>query len=164
MQESKLSGRVLTIAALALVLLASSCTRTQQEATVPVREKLLKGTWIWDLDSNSDGTPDSADVWWEHVDVRERYLVPKNGAQIAVLKGKVFAKLSLSEIRSADFTSNRISASDENAVLDAGTILAIRTSEGNYAKVEVVGFEPLKSGRHDIQKYDMRLRYVLYGK
>jgi hypothetical protein len=152
------------VAAVALALLASSCTRTQQEPSVSVQEKLLKGTWTWDLDSNTDGTPDSADVWWEHVDDQQRYLVPKNGAQLAILKEKAFGNLSLPEIRTAAFMSGRISASDANPVLDAGTVLAVRTSEGNYAKIEVIGFEPLKSDRREIRKYHMRLRYVLYGK
>ncbi|MDF7825151.1 hypothetical protein P4B35_14100 [Pontiellaceae bacterium B12227] len=158
------SSKVLTVTTVVLMLLTSSYSTTQQETSASFREKLLKGTWTWDLDSNSDGASDSADLWWEHVDAHERYLVPKNDAQLAILKGKVFSNLSLRDLRTADFESTRISASDANPVLDTGTVLAVRTSDGNYAKIEVIGFEPLKSSRHDTQKYHMRLRYVLYQK
>ncbi len=125
--------------------------------------KLLKGTWAWDIDSNSDGPKISVDIWWEHVNQQERYLVPMNGAGITVVKDRTFEDLNFSDLIKMDFASRRISASDAKPDIDVGTILAVRTNEGNLAKLEVTGFDPLKSSRHENTKYHMRLRYTFYG-
>jgi len=124
--------------------------------------KVIRGTWTWDIDSNSDGSRESADIWWEHVDDHERYLVPRNGAEIAVVKDRAFENLSFSDLNKMHFATGRLSASDAEPDIDVGTVLVVRTTDGNYAKLQVTGFDPLKNGRHDIAKYDMRLRYVLY--
>jgi hypothetical protein len=124
--------------------------------------KLLRGTWAWDIDSNTDGSQESVDLWWEHVNERERYLVPRNGAGLAVVKDRKFENLHFSDLNKMEFTSGRMSASDAKPDIDVGTVLAVRTTEKKLGKLEVIGFDPLKSGGHDIAKYDMRLRYVLY--
>jgi len=56
----------------------------------------------------------------------------------------------------------RTSVSDAKPDIDVGTILTVRTTDGNLAKLEVTGFNPLKGSRHENAKYHMRLRYVLY--
>jgi ankyrin repeat protein/thiol-disulfide isomerase/thioredoxin len=40
---------------------------------------------------------------------------------------------------------------------------SIYSTDGHFVKLQVTGFDPLKSSRHDIAKYDMRVRYVLYN-
>ena len=124
--------------------------------------KVIRGTWTWDIDSNSDGMRESADLWWEHVNDHERHLVPQNGAEMAVVKDKAFEDLSIGDIAKMELVASRISASDSRPNIDVGTVLAVRTTDGNFAKLQVTGFDPLNSGRHNIAKYDMRLRYVLY--
>jgi Tfp pilus assembly protein PilF/thiol-disulfide isomerase/thioredoxin len=131
--------------------------------TPPVEaDKLLRGTWGWDIDRGDDQDRAAVDLWWEHVTARERYLVPRNGAQLAVIQGKPFAVVTGDDLRKAAFTGDRISASDDAPTIDVGTILAVRTTEGNLVKMEVLGFDPLE-GRRSNAKYNMRLRYAVYG-
>ena len=139
-----------------------SCSKKKSPVEELSGTKLLRGTWTWDIDSNTDGSKESVDLWWEHVNERERYLVPKNGAGLAVVKDRTFEDLHFSDLNQMEFTSSRISASDAKPDIDVGTVLAVRTTEGSSAKLEVIGFDPLKGARHGIAKYDMRLRYVLY--
>ena len=124
--------------------------------------KLLKGTWGWDIDSNSDGQKTSDDIWWMHQNERERYIVPMNGTGLAIVKDKAFEDLSFDDLCKMDYSTESISASDAKPDIDAGTVLAVRTSEGKFVKLEVSGFDPLQSGRRNITKYNMKLRYVLY--
>lgn len=123
--------------------------------------KFLRGTWGWDIDSDSDGPKKSRDIWWEHVNERERYLVPRNGAGLAIVRDKAFDDLHFSDLDKMEFSRERISASDVKPDIDVGTVLAVRTTEGNLVKLEVIGFDPL---RNRISKYHMRLRYTLYKK
>lgn len=141
-----------------------SCSREKPPTEEVSQTKILKGTWNWDIDSNTDGAKQGADIWWEHVNENERYLVPRNGALLGVIKDKTFERLNLGDLERASLTDNRISASDTKPDIDSGTILAVRTSEGNLVKLEVIGFDPLKSSGLDIAKYHMRLRYVVYKK
>jgi hypothetical protein len=124
-------------------------------------DNLLRGTYSWDIDGNDAGNKKDADLWWEHVDEHERYLVPMNGAQLTVVRNRPFEQVTLDDLQKTEFASDRISASDANPTIIVGTVLAVRTSKGNLTKLEVVGFEPLTSRKY-IAKYDMRLRYVLY--
>ncbi|MCU0917468.1 MAG: trypsin-like peptidase domain-containing protein [Planctomycetes bacterium] len=125
-------------------------------------DKLLRGTYAWDLDRGDDQDRSAVDLWWEHVDERQRYLVPQNGAQLAVIKGKAFATVTQDDVQRAKFTGDRLSASDAAPLIDVGTILAVRTAEGNLAKLEIVGFDTLQSGGRSYVKYDLRLRYAVY--
>ena len=154
------------VRAVSVLLVASalliSCSNQNSTVKESSGTKLLKGTWAWDIDSNTDGTQETVDIWWEHVNERERYLAPRNGAGLAVVKDRKFENLQLSDLDKMEFAGGRLSASDAKPDIDVGTVLAVRTTEGKFAKLEVTGFDPLKSVRHDIAKYDMRLRYVLY--
>ena len=153
--------RVIPILVLASFLLFS-CSKEKSPIEEVSGTKVLRGTWTWDIDSNTDGLKESVDLWWEHVNERERYLVPRNGASIAVVRDRTFEDLHFSDLDKMDFGSSRISASDVKADIDVGTVLAVRTTEGNLVKLEVTGFDPLKSSGHDVAKYHMKLRYTLY--
>jgi hypothetical protein len=134
-------------------------TRQRGETTSGV--KLLKASWAWDIDSNSD-CRERSDVFWHHVTESERYLVPQNGAELAVVIGKEYKKLSRTDLMKIKFGKHRISASNVNPLIDIGTVLAIKTSEGNFVKLLVQGFSPWKHGPKVITKHSIRLHYVLY--
>ena len=136
-----------------------SCSKKEPPVEDVYKTKILKGTWAWDIDADADEPGESMDIWWEHVNEHERYLVPTYGSGLAVIKDKKFEDIDLSYLEQIELGGDRISASDENPVIDVGTILAVRTTQGNLAKMEVTGFEPPDGNR---KKYNMKLRYVLY--
>ena len=45
----------------------------------------IRGTFLCDLDSGREAA-EGADFWWEQANVTERYMVPTNGAQLAVVR------------------------------------------------------------------------------
>ncbi len=94
----------------------------------------IKGTWDFDVDTGQN-TASMADLFWDQVTETERHIVPRNGAKYANL-GIVdfdsvvnFSSYSMSE----DIIDGSV---DHNAIPD-GTVLAIKTDIGNYAKMRI---------------------------
>lgn len=139
---------------------APAATTTTAAPGPVAQDKVVKGTWSWDIDTDTDGSSPGADLWWEQVSATERYLVPKNGAEFALLSGATFESLDLSDLQAATYSTDRLSASDTGAVIDAGSIVAVHTTEGSYAKLLVTGFQPLESPPR--LKYYIVFSYVLY--
>lgn len=125
-----------------------------------VNEKVIKGTWSWDIETDADGSSATSDIFWEQVSAAERYLTPRNSAEFAVMSGVTFESLDLSDLEAATYSTDRLSASDVGAVVDVGSVIAVHTTEGNYAKLLVTGFQPLESPPRP--KYYIVLDYVLY--
>lgn len=123
-----------------LVVASTLLISCSNQESIVVRElsgtKLSQGTWAWDIDSNTDGSQESVDLWWEHVNERGRYLVPRNGTGLAVVKDRKFENLHFSDLNKMEFTSGRMSASDARPDIDVGTVLAVRTNEGKLGKLE----------------------------
>ena len=126
--------------------------------------KLLKGTWAWDVDADVDGVGPNADVWYRIVSEVEHYLEPQNGAAFARIS-KPFDAVTRADLQGATYRSGRLATEgvDDLNVLNAGDVIALRTSTGQYAKLEVAGYEPYTaSDGMTYNRYNIRLRYVLY--
>lgn len=129
------------------------------------KEKLLKGTWTWDIDNNVDGGGGDADVWYRIADELVHYLEAQNGAGFARVTGKSFDSLDRAALQAMSYTTTRLDTEgvDDPNVLDVGDVFAMHTNTGQYAKLQVVGYEPttLNDGTV-LNRYNIRLRYVLY--
>lgn len=128
--------------------------------------KLLKGTWTWDVDADVDGGGPNADIWYRIVNELEHYLEPQNGAALAHVS-KSFGEVTLSDLQGIKYGSGRLATQDEDDLnaLNVGDVIALRTSTGQYAKMEVAGYEQFTaSDGITYQRYNIRLRYVLYPK
>ena len=133
-------------------------------APTPI-DKLLKGTWTWDVDGNVDGAGADADLQYRIVDELLHYLEPQNGAGLALIVGKSFDAAGRSDLQAAAYSSSSLSTTDEHDpnVVDVGSIIALRTNTGQYAKIQVTGFEAVTFGDGSVYpRYNVRLRYVLY--
>ena len=97
----------------------------------------VPGTWEWDIESDTLGTGTDSDVWWNQLTSSERQLYPQNGAQLVLVTGASYEEVSLSVLRSLGYSEAPISGSDESGVLGVGVVLAMRTSDGNYAKLRI---------------------------
>ncbi len=128
-------------------------------STVASGTDTIQGTWSYDFDAGRGGEPDddapeeTEDVWWEIVDqdAGERYVVPQNTAEVALVGDVSFADVEPETLPDYDYGTDRISGSDGDNDLAAGTVFAVRTSLGNYAKVEVTS-----------HGYDLDVRYETY--
>jgi len=98
----------------------------------------LKGTWTFDFDTGLQGSPTGSDIWWEQVNTVTRYLVPQGGAMLANL-GKVnFDAVSLQTLQTRPYTMTPINGSNNASnQLTAGTVVAIKTGAGRYAKMKI---------------------------
>ena len=98
----------------------------------------LKGTWTFDFDTGLQGSPSGSDIWWEQVNNVTRYLVPQGGAMLANL-GKVnFDAVSLQTLQTRPYTMTPINGSNNASnQLTAGTVVAIKTGAGRYAKMKI---------------------------
>jgi hypothetical protein len=138
-------------------------------------QTVLLGTWTWKIDGNKIGDRGS-DFWWEHVNDKERFLVPFGGAGWALVKGKAFAKVTAADLGNAAYSTAKL----PGKLLTPGVVLAVRTAGGKFAKLEVVRYRELHDfdfpeakllrpgwrtfvlGRPNIPEYHLELRWVLY--
>jgi hypothetical protein len=100
---------------------------------------VIPGTWTWNIETNKLGANNKPDLWWCQHQGKERSLETKNGAAMAIVP-IAFEKVDLACLKSVKFDKQKISASDNNNQLQPGTVLAVRTANGNYAKLRVVRY------------------------
>jgi len=99
----------------------------------------LQGTFIFDLETCKQSTNSTGDLWWEQIDDVRRQLVPFSGGdQVAVLGQVDFTKVTFDQIAAAALGTAPVNGSNDTSNrLTPGTVLAVRTRHGDYAKVRV---------------------------
>jgi hypothetical protein len=98
----------------------------------------LKGTWTFDFDTGKQGPPTGADIWWEQVNNVTRFLVPQGGAALAHMGKPNFDAVSLQTLKTQAYSTTPINGSNNASNrLTAGTVIAIRTGAGRYAKMKI---------------------------
>lgn len=170
--ERRALWAVVVVGLLQVGLLQMGCSQSEPAAATsndaggegPATRRTFVGTTYWDLDANDDRDRPSADLYWQHVDERHRYLVPINGAGAVVVAGRPFDQLDGNAARGLSYATKPLSASDIGSAVDAGTVIAVRTNENRYAKLKVVGFKPFDVSGQRIARYDMVLEYVIFAK
>lgn len=101
----------------------------------------LKQTWSVDLDTGrSDG---GTDIFFQAVTASERYLVPQNGAAIAIAGNR---SVNLAGCRDLGYSRNRIPLDR----FTEGTYVCVITSEGRYSQFRVNGAAGASPGTMEI--------------
>jgi hypothetical protein len=83
---------------------------------------------------------DADDLWYRLVSSTVRWLVPSNGAAISVLGPRTLTELNnltLQDLQTLPYSSDPVDVSDYLGVLLPGYSVAVRTSQGRYAKLRV---------------------------
>jgi len=112
----------------------------------------LKGTWTFDFETGIQGPPTGADVWWEQVNATVRFLVPLSGAMLANMGKPDFDSVSYQALQTQPYTTIPINGSNNvSNALTPGTVIAIRTNTGRYAKMKV-----------ETYGYNLGIRWVCY--
>jgi hypothetical protein len=87
----------------------------------------------------------------------ERVLQPWSASGIAVIGGRDFDRVTREGLRRTEYQQQGVDASrDENNRLPPGTVLAVRTQEGRFAKVRII------ASRGDSVRFDW-ITYALPG-
>lgn len=115
---------------------------------VETGQTVIMGTWNWDIETNSQGPSPTLDVWWQQVNKVDQFLVPKFRTSMAVIKDKSYELVDVDDLFGAEFAKRPI----RNTLLTPGTVLAMKTTEGNFAKIKVIGYRDL----HDFSFVDAR--------
>jgi hypothetical protein len=102
-------------------------------------QTVILGTWTWNIEKNKLGAKEDADVYWEQATAQDQYLVPKGQAGLAVIDNKSFDKITREDLKSLKYSDKKLS----NLSLTPGTVLALRTNQGNFAKLRVVKYRQL---------------------
>jgi hypothetical protein len=113
----------------------------------------LKGTFTFDLDTGAEGGPSgNVDIWWDQQTAVLRQMVPQNGARILNLGVTNFAAISANNLEFLPYTTTPIDGnSDATNKLVSGDVFAVRTSQGNFAKVKVITYG-----------YDLQIQWITY--
>lgn len=108
-------------------------------------QTVLLGTYMWDADTDTfpgyrtiEGR--KSDIWWQQVDSIKQKLVPLNGSLIIQIHDREFATINADDLKILRYSLKPI----PNENLIPGAIIAIRTAEGNFAKLKIVGYRPLQ--------------------
>lgn len=144
-------------------------------------QTVLLGTYFWDAETDSFPSYGSAeilkgDIWWQQHNETEQSLVPRNGALIAEVRDKDFSELTIEDLKTLPYT--RTPVSNENLV--PGAVIAIRTAEGSFVKLRVVGYRALQDfsfketlflrenwktlalSKKNTEKYHLEVEWALY--
>jgi hypothetical protein len=100
---------------------------------------VLLGTWTWSVAGNKLGSSTGSDLFWQQVNDTERNLVPLVGAGWALIKDKAYEKIDREDLKKARYSTGKLSGQ----ALRPGTVLAIRTRDGRFAKMKVVRYRDL---------------------
>ncbi len=113
----------------------------------------LEGTCHFDFDAGTGSGPrQDYDVWWQQETKVVRRLVPDPGARIVRLGPMSFGSVTPAYLLSLDYGSDPIAGNDDASnQLTSGTVFAVRTNIGQYAKVLVQSYG-----------YNLEIQWITY--
>jgi hypothetical protein len=161
------------LALTAVVLGLVGCNRKDAPSRPTVArypDVLIRGTAMMDVDTGTVSPKDkkTRDFHWQQRSQTARCIEPRNGAAVAHLGDVDFEKLALSDLERAVYSEKPIKGDDDNNQLTPGTVVAVRTNLGNYAKMLVTENIPMEStsrGERRLYKfYSMKATFVVYGR
>ncbi len=113
----------------------------------------IPGTHTFDLDTGTlSPSGPGADLWWQQMTSTTRQLTPRDGTGLHRLGPASYGQLTYPELMALTYTSDPIPGTPGSGNrMTPGTVVAVRTHGGNYAKLQVVS-----------TGYDLRIRYATY--
>ena len=119
---------------------------------VSTGQGVLRGTYTFDLDTGTEGASSGADIWWQQMTATERQMTPYGGATIAYLGQVDFDALGPGALATAAYSNGSIRADVHGPNhLTPGAVFAVRTTNGNHAKVQVLAYG-----------YNLAIRWATY--
>ena len=115
---------------------------------------VLKGTFLFDFDTGvQGGLSPNADVFWEQMTAVLRQMAVQNTARIINLGPVDFNSLTAPTLQGLAYGSAPIDGNnDPTNKLVNGDVFAVKTTQGNYAKVKVLNYG-----------YDLTIQWVTYN-
>lgn len=112
--------------------------------------KILKGTWMLNLDNGTESN--TGDIWWEQQTNVLRRMTPQGAARIVNIGVVDFNSVTPDTLQTLTYGTTPIPGNnDPSNKLVNGDVFAVITKSGNYAKVKVLAYG-----------YDIQLQWVTY--
>ena len=143
-------GAILMVRREVKVAIAKSSEVPSSASIVSSGTATIRGTWTFNLETGVEGG--NGDLFWQQETRVIRNMVPRNKALIAQL-GKVdFDSLTLTQLQKLSYGKTPINGNDDASnQLVNGTVFAVRTNSGHYAKVKVLEYG-----------YNLKIQWVTY--
>jgi len=132
---------------IAVVAATVAAMASAQAATVSEGAAIIPGTFIFDLDTGASPTDfptfTGGDIWWEMMTPTSRAMQPWTSASSLAYVGTVgvaglsFNALTATDLAAMTYSSNGIPGGDGVNMLTPNSVFAVKTDQGNYAKVLV---------------------------
>ena len=118
-------------------------------------EMTLCGTFVVDLDTGTTQDGLAPDIQWERIDERRARVTIEDfgGRGLANLGATSFEAVTLDQLRGLDYSASTIAGNvvGSNQLVE-GDVFAVSTSDGNYAKIQILHYG-----------YDLQIRFVTYA-
>jgi hypothetical protein len=124
--------------------------------------RIIHGTYSFDADSGNEQSA-SADAFWRQSTSTTRSLEPRNGALFANFGIVNFDSVTYAQLKSASYSSTPINGSDSGDQMPAGTVIAIKTSEGRWSKVRIEARNVYDPSAYYPYNNHIRVRWVTYN-
>lgn len=131
---------------------------------------IIHGSWTFDFDAGKEDVDEvDADVFWEGETETSRRLRPLSPSEVGVaaptsklanLGIRDFDGVSLADLRDAPYSSQPIKGGDVEDQMPVGTVIAVHTTKGNFAKVRVDGRDV--AGTRPDTYHNMAVRWVTF--
>jgi zinc ribbon protein len=95
----------------------------------------MRGTFVYDLERCREVSP--GDVWWQQMTAFSRQLTPQNGAMLANMGQVNYDGITLATLKAQSYSATPIGMSKGRINLPPGTVIAVKTRNGQYAKVRI---------------------------
>ncbi len=99
---------------------------------------IIHGKASFDFDAGTETTAD-ADVRWDQPSATSRALAAVTPALTANLGAVDFDAVTPTRLRAASYSPTSVNGSDGADAMPVGTVIAVKTSQGHYAKVKITG-------------------------
>ena len=122
---------------------APTTTTTQQATTttVPSTNGSVRGTWTYDFDGGGEGAAGS-DIHWNQLTSTTRQFQPYNGGMVFNMGAANYEAITKAQLHGLAYSTTPINGSDSGNQMPPGTVIAIKTNAGRYAKLKVIAKEP----------------------
>jgi hypothetical protein len=151
--------RTLSTAALLCGVLLGA---TSHATLVRTADAEIRGTWQYDFDAGTEVLSGGEDVHWQQINATTRALtIGLGGGALLYAFGSVdFNAITEGQLLALAYTADPIAGPPAvGSPLQIGDAFAVFTTQGNYVKAIVTGYD---NGTADRPFYDLQIRYALY--
>ena len=131
--------RLIRSSGFTFVMLVLTLSIAQSNA-MDAKRTVIPGTHSWDVDCNCIKKGKTADFRLDHFDAKLRKLQPLNDARLSLVVGRKYDQVDLDFAGAQNLDQIILTGHSPNDFLAPGTVIVFQTTEGQYGKMEIIGW------------------------